>query len=387
LQPAADTQTTPGNERRSGRRVATNYPGVYYRDRDKGRVYEIAYTDSYGKRRFQTVAGGLKDAQRVRAQVLEKMHRGERVAPSKVTVRELAEEWLKTQEARVRLWESGNATDRRPLRRSTLETYEYSLDHWALPRLGHLRVSSVTPNDIADFVAEMAKTKKAWTIRGCLTPLSMMFEYARRRKGLAAINPVRDLAHDERPRGGARQMRILSPEEIGALFRASTDTYSHLWLVLVLCGLRISEALALRWEDVDFVDQLLHVRQSKTAAGVRSVAMPQVVARELARRSLAGGTFVFQTKEGQPMKRRRVTRALEETLRRAGVPHCRLHDLRHTFASVLIGQGEDVTYVAHQMGHASPQVTLGIYAKLYNPRERQATAMKRMDQSFAGMVG
>lgn len=354
------------------KRVTTNYPGVYYRERAKGRVYEIAYTDSLGKRRFETVAGGLRDAQRALATVKERMHRGEKVAPSRLTVAELAEEFLRTQ-----------CTHLKP---STLEDYGYKVDHWIVPALGHLRVSACDKLAVQGFIADMkAKGLKAWTIRGCLTPLSGMFGYAVDR-GWAAQNPVRQVDSKKMPRSDQAEMRILSSEEIGAVLRAATDTYRLLFLVAIFCGLRLGEILNLTWDDVDFDKAQLVVRESKTEAGRRRVKVPRYVLEPLAAASLGQDGFVFKTKDGAQMKHRRVGRALEETLKRANVPHCRFHDLRHTFASILIGEGMDVTYVAKQMGHSSPQITLGIYADLFDPERREEEAMAALEARFAGVA-
>jgi integrase len=352
------------------RRVSTQYPGVYYRERSKGRVYEIAYTDSLGKRRFETVPGGLRDAQRALATVRERMHRGEKVAPSRLTVAELSEDYLRTQ-----------CTHLKP---RTLEDYGYKVDHWIKPALGHLRVSACDKLAVQEFIAGMkARGHKAWTIRGCLTPLSGMFQYAVDR-GWAAQNPVRQVDSKKMPRSDQGEMRILSSEEIAAVRRAATDTYRLLFEVAIFCGLRLGEILALLWSDIDWEKSQLVVRESKTAAGKRRVAIPGFLLKSLAQAAGTDG-HVFLTKDGEPMKHRRVGRALEETLRRAKVPHVRFHDLRHTFASILIGEGLDVTYVSRQLGHSSPQVTLGIYSHLFDPERREQEARDALEARFAGV--
>lgn len=352
-------------------RVSTKYPGVYYRERGKGRVYEIAYTDSLGKRRFKAVPGGIRDAQRELAQIKERMHRGEKVAPSRLTVKDVLDEYLRTQCTH--------------LRASTLRDYGYKVDHWIVPAIGHLRVSAVDKLVVQQFIADMqAKGLKAWTVRGCLTPLSGMFQFALD-KGWAASNPVRQVPSKKMPQSDQGEMRILSSEEIAAVRRHATDTYRLLFEVAIFTGLRLGEILSLRWEHVDFANRRLRVLESKTKAGLRHVAVPAFLEQSLATASLDRPTgFVFVTRDGNQMKHRRVNRALEETLRRARVPHCRFHDLRHTFASILIGEGLDVTYVSKQMGHASPQITLRIYADLFDPERREEAARMALEARFAG---
>jgi integrase len=93
------------------------------------------------------------------------------------------------------------------------------------------------------------------------------------------------------------------------------------------------------------------------------------------------GDFVFATRKGTPFLQRNVLRrGLEEPadaakLNRPGQPRLRTHDLRHTFASMLIREGADVVFVARQLGHANPAMTLRVYAHLFDS-EAQATRMR-----------
>ena len=70
-------------------------------------------------------------------------------------------------------------------------------------------------------------------------------------------------------------------------------------------------------------------------------------------------------------------RYLKKLLAKAGLRSIRFHDLRHTFASLLLAQGEPVTYVSHQLGHKDPKITFSVYAK-WVPNEKQREAMNRL---------
>ncbi len=194
-------------------------------------------------------------------------------------------------------------------------------------------------------------------------------------------------------------MKILSSDDIQAVLRASekgapvfqdgkpttamiNGAFHPLFMTAIFAGLRIGELLALQWEDVDLLNGELHVRESKTEAGVRTVVVPDFLVRELADLPDTEG-HVFKTQDGAAMHPRTVSRALEAALKRAGVERCRFHDLRHTYASILIGMGQDVTLVADQMGHSSPKVTLTTYAKLFNPTSRRAEMKKQMQNNFS----
>ena len=366
----------------TGLRFKTRYPSVYYRLDAKGnRRYQISYTDSNGKRVFKTVEGNEKDALAARNDVTSRMRKGERVVRSKMTVKELGEEYLR------------QTTN---LRESTFNTYSYSLDHWAYPRLGHLKVSSVTVNEVADFVADMRQEFTANTIRNCLKPLAGMFRLAVRR-GYVAQNPVHALDRQERPQGSTKRMRILSSDEIKQLLAVSAEGYRHrnkaghlgqridgayglLFTTAIFTGLRRGELLALDRSDVDLGASELHVRAGKTAAATRTVVLPDFLVQALAREMKTEGR-VF------PFSERNINRALDAALERAGLEHVRFHDLRHTFASILISMGCELTYIAQQIGHRSPATTLKVYAHLFDGHKRQEEAKVKMQETFKEVVG
>ena len=76
----------------------------------------------------------------------------------------------------------------------------------------------------------------------------------------------------------------------------------------------------------------------------------------------ADGDLVFCTGQGNALGRRNSLRALRTTLEKAKIPHATQHELRHTFASILIGEGLDVTFVSNQLGHENPQISTDLRA-------------------------
>jgi integrase len=359
-------------------RYKTRYAGVYYRLNAAGeRRYQISYKDSNGKRVFKTVEGNEKDALAARNDVTLRMRKGERVVRSKMTVQELGEEYLRTQTSH--------------LKESTISSYGYVLDHWVFPKLGHKKIADVDVNVIADFVAEMGQELAPMTVRNCLKPLSRMFRYAARR-GLMTGNPVMQLDSQERPRGLARKVQILAPTEIKQLLAVTQKGYRHrdkrgylgqrldgsyglLFKMAIFTGLRKGELLALTWDDVDLLEGTVTVREGKTDAAAREVNMPAFLVQDLAAEMRTEG-LVF------PFQKRNVNRALDSALERAGIGHIRFHDLRHTFASALIGSGFSIDYVADQMGHASTATTHKVYSHLFDAKKRKAEAKVRMQELY-----
>ena len=332
------------------------------------------------------------------------------------------------------------ATDLRP---RTRERYESALATHVLPRLGRVRVSELRKHHVTSLVSSMwagvyfarqgergklvpaskgegrlvevtRRDKEGrpvpsagWTIRGTLSPLSLVMDYAVE-EGMAAANPVAQLRGGKgRKRGlpsvAGREKRILAREEIPLLLKAAGDRYRALLATAVFTGLRQGELLGLTWGDVDFEAEVVRVRRQlgdggrrvepKTPQAVRDVVLMPALANILRQHKLGSPhsrppDFVFSSDSevGTPMQASNVRRrGLEKAVSDAGLngegrPRLRFHDLRHSFASLLIAEGCDVVFVSRQLGHANPSITLSIYAtssaNCSRPR-RQGTRCRR----------
>lgn len=177
----------------------------------------------------------------------------------------------------------------------------------------------------------------------------------------------------------------------GAARNGDTGRRRPLLAVLALAGLRISEALALRWRDVNLAGRKLRVAASKTDAGVREVDMTptlQELLSEYRTRTdhARPDDFVFPTATGKRdsasnVRSRFLAASVEQAnveLRNAGrapMEAITPHSLRRTFVSLLLAAGADVPYVMAQAGHADPKMTLGIYAKVIASKADHGAAL------------
>lgn len=394
-------QGTTGPSRRT---KAKGKPGIYYRLVSVGenpkqrqvRRYEVTYLDSDGRRRWKTVPGydNLSDAEALLVEIKRKLHRGERVAPTKRTFDELADEWR----SQLRVGER------------TVERYDSNLRIYLRPRFGHRRAQEITVDDVARLIADLEAAGKAgWTVRNVLTTLSSLMSWAKRR-GMVPSNPVGDLEAREKPKVGRKHQRVFERHEIEALLKAADDKYRPLVATAVFSGLRLMELLALRWQDVDFANGYMRVRcqlsrkgglkELKTESGRRDVVLMPELGRLLRRHKAASryskeADFVFASAAGTPLNWRNVeTRGFDEAVERAklrrtdGKPV--LHDCRHMFASLLIAQGLDIVFISRQLGHANPATTLRIYAHLFdkvNHAERMREALSAEFGTLLRMAG
>ncbi len=169
---------------------------------------------------------------------------------------------------------------------------------------------------------------------------------------------------------------------------------------LTFAGLRIGEALSLRWRNVDLTAGRLRVTASKTDAGTRQVdLLPALRAEPAAHKAETafGGPddFVFPTESGAESERnnvrrrvlfRSVERANENLAKRDRNPlpdGLTPHSLRRTFISFLLAIGREVPYVMRQVGHADPKVTLSIYAQVMYGGEGERARLRALIEGFA----
>ena len=170
-------------------------------------------------------------------------------------------------------------------------------------------------------------------------------------------------------------------------------------MVALFCGLRAGEICALRWGRVELDSKVIDVREAvdevhgeplavkspKTAAGIRKVSLPDIVVealrdhrrRQLEQRMAMGlgklpdDALVFSTLEGG-LKR---PSNLSRDWRRTGAADVHFHALRHTHASMLIAAGLDLPAISTRLGHASPMITLQVYAHLFDKDDTKAAAI------------
>ncbi len=372
--------------KRRDRRVSVRgHRGVYYREKaGGGRTYSIGYTDADGRWRWQTVQGGLRDADAAISEIRSRLHRGEHVAPTKRSFREVAEEWFE--------WKSP------ALRPRTREIYRWGLDQHLYPALGNRRIQRITETDIASLVAHLRAAGLAeWTISAIMTPLSGTLRYAVRRR-MIPTNPMALLERSERPRQGRKRLRTLSAGEIERLLAAAGARWRVLLQTAIFTGLRSGELLGLRWADVDLDAAVIRVHWQlgrdgervalKTAAARRDVHLAPSLVKTLAAHRLfspwsAADDPVFASTTGGVLDRRNMTRrGVEAAAKRARLTGVSMHVLRHTYASLLIAVGANVKFVQQQLGHTSAAMTLDVYATLWDHAEQVEKAMTGLEERF-----
>lgn len=311
---------------------------------------------------------------------------------------------------------------------STLATDRSRIDSHIKPLLGKRTISSVTAGDVERFMRDIAKGKTATdpvkvrkgvvsqvkggkgTASRTVGLLGGIFTYAVKHK-LRADNPVRGVARYR----DNKSERFLSAKELGqlgdALAEAERDGRNRLGLavirLLATTGARKSEIEALRWQEVDFEISALRLRDSKTGAKLVPIGAPALaVLSDLAQRAeadhaaavakaeAAGGeaparsAYVFPASRGAVAHWVGTDKLWRKVRSAAQLPDVRLHDLRHTFASLAIGAaggGNSLAMIGKLLGHADVKTTAR-YAHLADDPLRQA-AERISAAAAAGLAG
>lgn len=340
--------------------------------RDKWRVKVTVGLLSGKQQQVSRLVPTRKEAELVRAQLIADTSRGLISLPSEILV-----------DTQLRRWLGDKASTVGPI---THESYRYLTEKYIVPALGHLRLQSLKPGEVRRFYTTLAGRYSTSLLRQVRTVLIQAFDEAVLDEVLTR-NPARGL---RLPKGQASEehSRALAPDEVRALLETAKDyPLGVVAELLILTGLRRSEACGLQWSHLDLEEGLLHVRDRvamvkgrplsgplKTETSRRTVplaastvALLQGWRAEQARRHAAlpqttpRTSSVFTNLSGQRLHPDALSRLIPGLGRDAGLGRVRCHDLRHTFTSLQLARGVPAEVVQVWLGHASVNVTLDVY--------------------------
>jgi integrase len=301
-------------------------------------------------------------------------------------------------------WLEHVAKSRRP---TTAYCYEGIVRRYVLPVIGHLAVSELRREHVDAVLTAAQDRLVASTSRLLRAVLGIALHRAERWEIAGARNVVR---LTDPPRVEPREPRFLDAAEARRLLDAAAgDRLEVVYVLAIFCGLRRGEIQALRWSDVDLDKREVHVRntlheetsgfrlgEAKSMSARRSIVMPTTVAAALAahrQRQISeswlpsrSGTeageqwgLVVTSATGKPLAKSTLRGNFRRMLRKAGLPVMRLHDLRHSCASLLLGDGVAAQTVASLLGHSEVKTTLNVYGHVSRSQTQDAaTAMDRL---------
>lgn len=262
---------------------------------------------------------------------------------------------------------------RRQVSEHTRTGYEHVWNAWQAYS-GGLPMANTTLANLQDFQGLLAQGRKPGSVNTMMSALRSAFAMAHRR-GYLRSNPcaeINDLPNPNRSgTASALSQRILTRTEVARLLEAARAGRDFaLYLMLYHTGCRVSEALALRWEDMNLDSQppVLTILQGKGGKG-RVIRLSDRLRKTLVEwrpPDAAQDGFVFATRTGRPIARNNAWKSLRRTAQRAGIDRdISPHWFRHAHASHALDSGAPVQSVKETLGHAS-LATTSIYAHARN---------------------
>lgn len=358
----------------------------------KTKRYDVALTDANSKLYWER-ATSLKEARSIRAARIHAKDQGQALVANDHTVRSLGGLFLESLEARAASGE---------IKPSTLASAKQNLKHHVYPTLGDKRLKNLAARDVHALIDALRKKELApSTNRLAVDTLGRVLAFGKKR-GLIAQNVCRELERGDRPSAARREPATpIEANDLRKLLASAYESWRLLFYVAAWTGLRQGEVLGVRWSDVDFEHSRINVAgqlgrdrewaATKTATGRRTIdVLAAPVMTELRKAYLAAedkSAFVFVTEDGRPRHHHVCLEVFQTACRRAGIGERKFHDLRHTFASRLIASGFDPVYVAAQLGHSKPSLTLDTYSHLYAKHRRTEAAREQLGAEAQALLG
>ena len=365
------------------------------------RVRVAAYDLATGRRRNLTLGTyeRKRDAEAAEREALTQRDRGTLLDPKTTTVSALLDEWLSTKTGAITA--------------NSMHDYALIIRKHLRPALGGIRVQALKADRVqAQYRAWREAGMSPRLIRGCAMRLSQALDYAVK-VHLIYVNVAKQC---ETPALDRRKPDVWSAAELRRFLElADSDALAPLWRLLAGEGMRRGEALGLRWTDINWNGGTAHLVQTvtanksdkgkaliqertKTAAGARTVRLTdETVAalkahrkrqdeRRLAASDWQDHDLIVCTGRGTPVQPcGNVQRSFEALVKHAGIRRIRVHDLRHTHATLLLLAGVPAKVVSERLGHASIGITLDTYSHVLPDMQDQAVGA--FSRILAGTTG
>jgi integrase len=343
--------------------------GVTVRQKIKGKGKPWWVFISHNGKRTSRMVGDKSAAQTVASEIRAKLQLGEfgfeQEERHEPTFKEYADSWIE----KIAPAECKG---------STLKGYRDLLNNHVLPVFGNLKLTQITRGKVKEFLAEKSNSGYAKsTVTHMKNVISNVFNKAVDDE-VIATNPALNLGKKMmKAKNPKEDINPLTPEELRLLLNTvKNDKHLRkdypLFLLLARTGLRIGEALALQPGDVDFSGRFIHIQRGLSRQQIetpkngktRRVDMSLQLAETLKAHMFGGPPeFLFTNEKGGFIDlvnwRARV---FNKALKKAGLRKIRIHDLRHTYATLRIAKGDSILDVSNQLGHYSVKLTLDTYS-------------------------
>ncbi|MFC2066509.1 tyrosine-type recombinase/integrase [Chloroflexota bacterium] len=339
-------------------------------------VLNLGRDTETGKRKQQWVSikGTKKEAEKRLSELVSQLDNGIYVKPKKTTLTEYLNMWL-------------NEYARNNLSPRGFERYAGIIRKHLIPDIGKVTLTQLKPEHLQKhYTAKLNDGLSARTVRYHHALIHVALQTAVK-WGLVSRN-VADAV--DPPRIRRSEMQTWNENEVNQFLEVTKESlYYSLFYTALFTGMRRSELLALCWQDIDFIYSQIYVNRSlhqlkdgsfvftqpKSAKSSRTIALTpstilmlreyqekQRLERDMSGNPLTDNDLVFSNLEGKPLRPNTITRAWTTLTAKCGLKAIRLHDARHTHASLMLKQGIHPKVVQERLGHSSIQMTIDTYS-------------------------
>jgi integrase len=368
---------------------------------DRATLRYHAVVDNVWSKAFATKPEAAAEDERLKQSHRARRGAGATLASSNLTVAEfLRDVWLANVDAKVA---------RQQIKGTTRAHYGIVVDRYIVPAIGTIRLRDLQPAHVRRLYADLSGRGLApKTVRNVHVLLSNALALAFS-DGYVTRNVAK--ARDVAPTARSREMSVWNADQLRAfLTHVADDPLFAAWRLVAMGGLRRGEALALRWSDVDLDRGQLTIARSLVVSPDDKSLVWQTPKSERSRRTIdvdpatvdalrhrrktedevrrgALGAWqdddlVFTDGIGRPIRPATFSSRFDALVKKSGLPRIRLHDLRHTAATLLLQAGVPVHVVSDRLGHATPSTTMNIYAHVL--RDQRSDAATRLAAAIDG---
>ncbi|MEZ7892794.1 MAG: tyrosine-type recombinase/integrase [Candidatus Wallbacteria bacterium] len=366
-------------------------------------VVEAGY-DEKGQRKqiFKSITGTKKEAEKIMAKIIQDVNGNRYVNDNKITVAQFLREWIKVHVEPQ-------------LSPTSADGYKVNIERHIIPEIGHITLQQLKHIDIQNMYARLLNTGRC-DHKGGLAPrtikyihrnLSTALEYAIKMQ-LISNNPAKFATP---PKIKAYRSEIYDENEITTMLSKAKGTDLEVPLAIaVTLGLRRGELLALKWQDIDFENVKVTIKNNlvkttkgcifkdlKTESSYRSIDIPYGLIKLLKEHKnnqekikinfqncYNDNDLVCCHANGNPFSPCYFTCKFEKFLIKNHLKKIRLHDLRHTNATLMLKYGIPAKIASKRLGHSSVGITLDLYSHVIGDMQREAA--QKIDEGVFGKL-
>ena len=332
------------------------------------------------ERYYKTINGTKKQAEATMRKLIAEVENGGIVTASAMKVGDWMSEWLRLYLPNIEA--------------TTRDGYRDKIDNYIKPMLGNIPLKSLKTDNVQQWINEPhARGLAPKTIRNAYNNLNA----AMKKAVVLRMIPYNPCGGVELPKMKKYRANVYTAAQVNDLLAIAADTDFYLAIALMTStGIRRGELLALKWKHVDLAKKVIRIRENMVQAGTK--ILEKSPKSEAGRRDITIGDdvvsllrnakmqylidksqpgfkdldYVVHKPDGTPYRPDAMTRKWERFLVRHKLPHIRLHDLRHTHATLLIQAGVSPKVVQERLGHSDVTVTLNTYTHVMPDMAQEA---------------